>query len=590
MTTNYHTPIAVGAAANAATFNTPLGALDEAITNAQSGVYNVLEYGAVGDGVTDDTTAVQAAINAAFADSNGGIVLIPAKTYALTHLNLSQATNEWNKHVRIVGANSQATILKFSTTGVAVDMLGAVNMQFENVHITTGSQAPTVGILLARSTTAGSCNGHSFRNVRVYGNFTQAAVASVCAETTVWSECYFANSNTDGGVSFYLGSQTTGVKNNGGTYTPFTVASSHGTLLEESNTANMFVGCIFEAQGNYCYALSMEASADVTFSGCTFLTWESATNTVAVILISAEQNDIFTGRTLFNGCLIEAGNSTHGIELYGSGAATKYYKHIKLIGNTFNLYTGASQYSVTFTGANTTTRAMIACTYLDNVRPIITADNVRCNYLEYCDVIIPAGTITLASSGTAGATSVRTTLKATTYTYANGGDATGNFACRKETFGTTEPVTGNYTLGDVIWNTGVSDGERVGWVCTTSGGVYSSFRQNTTSYDIGTWLCFGTSPYSVWEVTAGTGLTGESEPSQAGAIGSTVADGDLTLTKRAGGPGYVKGFGQVGYRSGSATPSGAITPYFVGEEYLDSTAVKWYKSTGTGNTDWVALN
>ena len=37
MTTNYHTAISVGAAANAATFNTPLGALDEALTNATTG-------------------------------------------------------------------------------------------------------------------------------------------------------------------------------------------------------------------------------------------------------------------------------------------------------------------------------------------------------------------------------------------------------------------------------------------------------------------------------------------------------------------------------------------------------------------------
>lgn len=81
MTTNWHTAISVGAAANAATFNTPLGALDEAITNAQTGVYNVLEYGAVGDGSTDDTAAIQAAITAA---ASGGIVFLPAGTYAIT--------------------------------------------------------------------------------------------------------------------------------------------------------------------------------------------------------------------------------------------------------------------------------------------------------------------------------------------------------------------------------------------------------------------------------------------------------------------------------------------------------------------------
>ena len=43
MTTNYHTAILVGAAANAATINTPLGSLDDAITDLHGGA-----------GITDD--------------------------------------------------------------------------------------------------------------------------------------------------------------------------------------------------------------------------------------------------------------------------------------------------------------------------------------------------------------------------------------------------------------------------------------------------------------------------------------------------------------------------------------------------------
>lgn len=87
MTTNYHTAIAVGAAANAATFNAPLGQLDavlgtlnDTVTNAVTGVYNVLDYGATGDGSTDDTTAVKAAITAAAA---GSTVVFPHGTYKL---------------------------------------------------------------------------------------------------------------------------------------------------------------------------------------------------------------------------------------------------------------------------------------------------------------------------------------------------------------------------------------------------------------------------------------------------------------------------------------------------------------------------
>lgn len=57
-----------------------------------------------------------------------------------------------------------------------------------------------------------------------------------------------------------------------------------------------------------------------------------------------------------------------------------------------------------------------------------------------------------------------------------------------------------------------------------------------------------------------------------------------------GTPGTWVAFGQLGYRSGAASPSGVVTPKFIGEEWLDSTAGVWYKSKGTANTDWVALN
>jgi len=49
-------------------------------------------------------------------------------------------------------------------------------------------------------------------------------------------------------------------------------------------------------------------------------------------------------------------------------------------------------------------------------------------------------------------------------------------------------------------------------------------------------------------------------------------------------------FGQVGYQSGSGSPSGSITPNFIGEEYLNTSGNHWYKAHGLTNTDWTALN
>src|SRR3954470_7758942 len=66
-------------------------------------VFNVKAFGAIGDGLLDDTQAVQAAINAV--PSSGGIVVFPAGTYRLIS-PLTIATNS----VTLAGMGRGTTI------------------------------------------------------------------------------------------------------------------------------------------------------------------------------------------------------------------------------------------------------------------------------------------------------------------------------------------------------------------------------------------------------------------------------------------------------------------------------------------------
>jgi hypothetical protein len=76
------------------------------LADSATGTANVLDYGAAGDGVADDTVAIQAAID--LAKSRGYAVLLPAGTYLTGRLNLSGAARRFT----IRGAGRGATVIR----------------------------------------------------------------------------------------------------------------------------------------------------------------------------------------------------------------------------------------------------------------------------------------------------------------------------------------------------------------------------------------------------------------------------------------------------------------------------------------------
>lgn len=97
-------------------------------------------YGAKLDGVTDDTAAVQAAINA-LSTFGGGTVAIPAGTCVLTPTGSPAVALSIPSNIRLAGAGRNATILKkggngtlISMSGPSTDTTGATHCRFSAIE------------------------------------------------------------------------------------------------------------------------------------------------------------------------------------------------------------------------------------------------------------------------------------------------------------------------------------------------------------------------------------------------------------------------------------------------------------------------
>ena len=77
--------------------------------------FNVLDFGAVGDGTTNDTAAIQACVDAAVA-ANGGAVFLPTGTYKIT-----SAISVISPKISIYGEGAEATIIQcLSCNGINI--------------------------------------------------------------------------------------------------------------------------------------------------------------------------------------------------------------------------------------------------------------------------------------------------------------------------------------------------------------------------------------------------------------------------------------------------------------------------------------
>lgn len=108
-------------------------------------------YGAVGDGVTDDTTAIGAANTAA----NGGIVFFPPGTYKITTLSLSGANINW------LGSGAAASIISGTTSTSLLALTNNTSTAWKNFtglsFTTSGSYSRLIALEESQNVSFNRC-------------------------------------------------------------------------------------------------------------------------------------------------------------------------------------------------------------------------------------------------------------------------------------------------------------------------------------------------------------------------------------------------------------------------------------------------
>lgn len=115
---------------------------------ADSGMLNVKTvYGAVGDGLTDDTAAIQAAISANIRkQTTSRIIYFPAGTYLVTQpLVWMDTTHTWQSELTFQGENEKKTILKLSDRNSNFQNTASPNAVIETASLNPSGPNSTAG-------------------------------------------------------------------------------------------------------------------------------------------------------------------------------------------------------------------------------------------------------------------------------------------------------------------------------------------------------------------------------------------------------------------------------------------------------------
>lgn len=241
-------------------------------TAALASYFNVMDYGATGNGTTHDDTAIQAAITAA----GTGTVYFPPGTYILG-ASLTMTTN-----LTLRGAGRDATILKLANS--------------VNDYAIKFTQASSAFI-----------TGAKFTDLQINGNASNqtagGGISAVGSVESYYEDCHFTACYDWGLYLQGNGSGTFGHNNriNGCLFDNAANAGAGGGICTTSCDENMITACDFQFLGGATYgtgggpnpACILDICGLNMITACTFVSSRgSATNVVGIQIQSATKTRV----------------------------------------------------------------------------------------------------------------------------------------------------------------------------------------------------------------------------------------------------------------------------------------------------------
>jgi hypothetical protein len=436
---------------------------------------SVMDFGAVGDGVADDTAAFNNALAYLRSLPRGGTLYIPdpANFYAVTSVNCTNFSFNSSKFIALKGQNHQTTRIYGTQDDVAVwDATGTSNMTMSDLWIGTKLNTyAQCGLLLARSTTETQANGNIFYNVWVQGDFKKASTISIGAEGSRWFSPSFRNpyplASPYKHCTFYTADQ-----NGIGASSLYQTIYAGPAISPSTDNAMfkpMFLAENFPVGGNNVDNVVFEGSGQWAFYSALCLAQGNVNNHMVTYVADATSN-IFNGSIHWYDSLFESASYVaHRLKGYSDVGVEARFQGIRQYNSYMNNWDFGSY-------------ALVEGVTINRQYNLVDCDFVGLRHNPGQGAIVYAGVIT---RGTYDGRDMRILVADTGYTektefknfQADSRFGAQQFGVPIQTSGTVPPATGYYPKNSICWNENPTQNGYLGWVCTASGspGTWKSF-------------------------------------------------------------------------------------------------------------------